>query len=266
MPTETQRFPASGPIQLQLRSSRGTVLVQAGETHETVVEVTGRDAAQTRVEASDGGRIVTVTVPRHRRLGNPPRLDITVRLPQGSTADLATASASITTKGELGRVDVRTASGSVSVEQVSGDVGARSASGDIHLGAVGGAASMQSASGDLHVASAAGRCSAATASGEIEVSSAGDDVVASSASGDITVRDAVHGRLKLSSSSGNIAVGVRKGTLVWLDLTTVSGRTSSDLTAEEPADSAGEQPLAVTVRTVSGNITLTSSAAHVAAA
>jgi DUF4097 and DUF4098 domain-containing protein YvlB len=267
MPTETHRFATAGPITLHLRSARGTVQVVASDLSETVVEVVGRhDDPHTRVEASDDGRSVTVAVTRHRRLGNPPRLDITVRLPAGSTADLATASADITTTGPLDRVHVRTASGSIWVEQAGGDAEARSASGDIRLGRIGGAATLQSASGDLHVASAGGRCSASTASGEVEVGAAGGDVDARSASGDIAVRDAVQGRLVLHATSGDVVVGVRKGTLVWLDLTTVSGRTTSELDAEEAVDETGEQPLAVTVRTVSGSITVSTSAADVAAA
>ena len=91
----------------------------------------GRDSDQVRVSASDDGRVLAVEVPRHRRLGSPPRLDITVRIPSGSTVDLGTASASITTRGLLAKADVKTASGEVSIEQVDGDCHADAASGDV---------------------------------------------------------------------------------------------------------------------------------------
>ena len=54
-----------------------------------------------------------------------------------------------------------------------------------------------------------------------------------SVSGAVTVRDAARGEVICKSTSGNVAVGVRKGTLVWLDLTTVSGRTTSGLSPDE---------------------------------
>lgn len=267
MPTETHRFATPSPIRLHLRSHRGTVEVLAGEGDETIVEITGHhEGPYAHVEASDGGRTVSVAVPRGRRLGNPPRLDIVVRLPHGSTAELATASASVTTRGSLASADVRTASGSIAVEQVAGEVDARSSSGDVRLGTIGGNVRLKSASGDLGVATAAGPCTASTASGAIDVGWAGHDVTAKSASGDITVRDAVRGALALHATSGDVAIGVRKGTLVWLDLSTVSGRTTSDLTPDDPDASGGEKPLAVRVRTVSGNITVTTSAADSAAA
>ena len=56
-----------------------------------------------------------------------------------------------------------------------------------------------------------------------------------SASGDVTVRDAARGEVICKSTSGDVAIGVRKGTLVWLDLTTVSGRTTSTSLARRRA-------------------------------
>jgi DUF4097 and DUF4098 domain-containing protein YvlB len=266
MPTDTHRFPTDGPVHLHLRSGRGSVQVLAGDTAETVVEVTSRhDAPQARVSASDDGRRVTVDV-RHRRLGNTPRLEIVVRIPTASTVDLGTASASITTRGVLARVDAKTASGLLSIEQVDGACSAHSASGQVELGTVGGTVSLKSASGDLRVARAGDACRARTASGAIDIGWAGDLVTASSASGDVTVRDAARGEVSCKSTSGDVAIGVRKGTLVWLDLTTVSGRTTQALVPEDAPPTKDERLLRVKAQTVSGNITISPSGADAAAA
>ena len=85
------------------------------------------------------------------------------------------------------------------------------------------------------------RCTARTASGAVDVGWAGDLVSAVSASGDVTVRDAARGEVICKSTSGDIAVGVRKGTLVWLDLTTVSGRTTSSLQPDDAPDGGKEE-------------------------
>jgi DUF4097 and DUF4098 domain-containing protein YvlB len=266
MPTDTHRFPATAPIHLHLRSGRGTVLVLAGDGDETVVEVTGRHEGElARVSASDDGRRVTVDVPRHRRFGNAPRLDITVHLRTGSTLDLGTASAGITVRGAVAQAEVRSASGAVSVEQVSGDAHVKTASGDVELGTVDGAATVKSASGDLRIATCRGRCGATTASGAVDIGWAGSAVSAGSASGDVTVRDVSAGSVSLKSTSGDVIVGVRPGTLVWLDLTTVSGRTTSNLSPDQPTGDAGEV-LRLDVKTVSGDITVSPSAAGSAAA
>jgi DUF4097 and DUF4098 domain-containing protein YvlB len=267
MPTESFRFPTDGPVHLRLRSGRGTVAVTADDVPETLVNVSGRhDVGIVRVSASDDGRQVWVEVPRHRRFGNPPRLDITVRLPIGSSVDLGTASASISTRGSLARADAKTASGLLSIEQVEGDCHAHSASGDVELGTIGGTAELRSASGDLRVARVGGRCSARTASGSVDIGWAGDLVNAVSKSGDVTVRDVARGEVVGRSTSGDIAIGVRKGTLAWLDLRTVSGRTRSSL-REEPAPAGGtEEVLTVKASTVSGDITIAPSHASSAAA
>jgi DUF4097 and DUF4098 domain-containing protein YvlB len=243
------------------------VQVIAGDTTETVVEVTSRhDAPQARVSATDDGRRVTVDV-RHRRLGNTPRLDIVVRIPTGSTVDLGTASASLTTSGVLASARAKTASGELSIEQVEGDAEVRSASGDIQLGTIGGGVKAKSASGDLNVARVGGRCIAASASGAVDIGWAeGDIVTATTASGDVTVRDAVHGEVICKSTSGDVAIGVRKGTLVWLDLTTVSGRTVQNLVPEAAPEGDEERLLRVRAQTVSGNITISPSGADAVAA
>jgi DUF4097 and DUF4098 domain-containing protein YvlB len=267
MPTESFRFPTDGPVHLHLRSNRGTVEVVADDVSETLVNVSGRhDVGVVRVSASDDGRQVSVEVPRTWRPGGHPRIDITVRLPTQSTVDLGTASASISTRGALAQAEAKSASGSVSIEQVDGDCRAQSASGNVELGTIGGAVTLKSASGDLRVARVGGRCTARTASGAVDVGWAGDLVSAVSASGDVTVRDAARGEVTCKSTSGDVAIGVRKGTLVWLDLSSVSGRTTSSL-QDEPAPAGGkEEVLTVKASTVSGNITIAPSGASAAAA
>jgi hypothetical protein len=154
----------------------------------------------------------------------------------------------------------------MSVEQVEADCQAQSASGDVALGTIGGTVSLKSASGDLRVARAGGRCSARTASGAVDVGWAGDRVDAVSASGDVTVRDAARGEVICRSTSGDVVIGVRRGTLVWLDLSTVSGRTISSLTPDGAPDGGTDEVLTVKAATVSGNITIAPSGASATAA
>jgi hypothetical protein len=71
----------------------------------------------------------------------------------------------------------------------------------------------------------------------------------------IRIREAHQGTVDLGSTSGSIAVGVRRGTLTWLDVSSTGGRVRSDLT--EDAGDAGDGPL-LTLRahSVSGGIHL----------
>ena len=82
----------------------------------------------------------------------------------------------------------------------------------------------------------------------------------------MTVRDAAQGDVKCKSTSGDVAIGVRKGTLVWLDLTTVSGRTTLACCRRPLLGKDSERLLRVKAQTVSGNITISPSGADAAAA
>jgi hypothetical protein len=67
----------------------------------------------------------------------------------------------------------------------------------------------------------------------------------------------VTGDVTVNSASGDVRIGIRRGSRAYLDCSTVSGDTTSelDVTGEEPA---GDGPLVnVKARTVSGDITIT---------
>ena len=74
------------------------------------------------------------------------------------------------------------------------------------------------------------------------------------ASGDAAIRAARGDKVDIRTASGDAEIGVPSGTRVWLDLSTSSGRTNSDLAmTDTPPDGA---QLTVQVRTASGDITL----------
>src|SRR5690606_12463897 len=73
------------------------------------------------------------------------------------------------------------------------------------------------------------------------------------ASGDVQL-GSVHGdQVDVVTASGDVSVGVPAGTGVWLDITTASGSTHSDLAMSGEAPPNGAK-LALTVRTASGDI------------
>jgi DUF4097 and DUF4098 domain-containing protein YvlB len=126
-------------------------------------------------------------------------------------------------------------------------------SGDLRATTVGGALSVRTGSGDILVTTVSGRVTANVASGDIAIEEAGGPVRASTASGDLRI-ECVHGdNLRVNSASGDVAVGVPFGTKVWLDLTTMSGTTTSDLEMIGPPPE-GRAQLKLQVRTLSGNI------------
>lgn len=262
MPTQTHRFPTSEPIALDVRNPRGAVEVLAAEVDETIVEVTtSHEEELVETAMSPDGRSLRVEVPRRRRWGKQPRVNISVHVPRGSSATVDTVSASITVRGPLAGLHLSSVSGSVHAEEAHGPVGVGTTSGSIHLGAVHGTLEARAVSGSIRIGEVDDAAVVRTVSGSIDVGSAAADLRARAVSGSIHVNEASSGTVDLSSTSGGVIVGVRRGTLVWLDLSSVSGRTRSDLAGESVAPGDSEGPLILTARSISGGITVRPSVA-----
>jgi DUF4097 and DUF4098 domain-containing protein YvlB len=254
--TTTHRFPGTEPVSVHLSVDRGSVDLIATDTDETVVEIASRhDDEVYRVDFSEAGRHLTIEPVRRWR--SHPRVAITVRMPTGSSVEAQTASAHVEARGPLAEAQVRTASGSIALDHVEGSVDVQTASGGIRVGSTGGTLRFTSASGSLRADHVGGDCEARTASGSITIGTAAGDVAAKSVSGSVKVGEARAGTLDLHATSGSIGVGVRRGTLVWLDVASVSGRVTSTL-VDEAEPGTGESPLNVHAHSVSGSIQIAS--------
>jgi hypothetical protein len=260
---DVHEFPASGPIAAVIRLGAGELTVVADDQPSARVTVTPHDdseasrtaAANTKVSMS--GDRLEVEVPNNRggwgifRHGAQVRID--VRLPQDSQLRAQVASAEVRTDGRLGEVRVEAASGDTYVAETSRDLSVDSASGDVRARRISGALRVNTGSGDVVAEWTGGQVHVNSASGDVTIEEATGGVRASTASGDIHL-GAVHGdQVKVNSASGDVTVGVPVGTSVWLDLNTLSGSTSSDLSVggEAPADGA---KLNLQVHTLSGDI------------
>lgn len=259
MSTRTYTFSTAQPLTLRVSNPAGEVEIIATETAQTSVEVIPRNssgqasAERTRVELSGDGTRLDVEAPEHRFTSGG-RLRMSIRLPAGSSVDVSTASADVICRGSLAGLEVRTASGDVDADHVDGDVAISSASGDVALGTVTGSVECKTASGDVRAVGVEGGCRANSASGDVNIGSCGGDVFVRTASGDVQVRRAERGRVDITTMSGDVKVGVRRGTVVWIDASTMSGRTRSDLQSQDAPEDG--EVLSISVRTMSGDITL----------
>jgi DUF4097 and DUF4098 domain-containing protein YvlB len=257
-------FACSGPITIDLRIPAGSVELHAEPRDTAVVEVAPYDssdasreaASETRVELSGDTLIVSAPEASGWLLRRSPRLRVTARVPAGSSGRLRVASADVTGHGEWAQVKLGTASGDAFFEHVAGDLTVHTARGDVRSVLVGGRLTVKTASGDVSAQQVGGSVDAASASGDVQVDEAGADVSIKTASGDTRIGAARHGTVRANTVSGDVSVGVVSGTGVWLDLSTLSGKTRSDLSmsGEAGGGSAPEHTLTLQVRTVSGDI------------
>lgn len=267
-------FEAVGPIAVAAKIRSSDLVVTASEMAAQVLVTVeprrgGEEVAQlTRVEMV-GGRL-EIVVPKvvsglFRSSGS---VHIDAVVPAGSSLVVESGSGDVRTSGQLGDVDARSGSGDVDVADAgglhvtagSGDVTVESAdrvkvtsgSGDVKVGRVASRAELRTGSGDIAVQETTD-LSIVTGSGDAVIGATAGFVEMSTGSGDLVLRRASDGEVHAKSASGDVVVGVARGTAAMLDCSSISGRVSSDL---ESGDAPGEGELGVVLRlrSVSGDV------------
>ena len=99
---------------------------------------------------------------------------------------------------------------------------------------------LQTAAGDLSVGPVGGKAEIKTAAGDVSLEEVGAALSVHSVSGDVRVGSVSEGKVELKSVSGDLLVGVRRGSRVWMDVKTVTGDARSEL---DSGDDDGEGPL-----------------------
>ncbi len=270
------RFDTPGRVAFRISTPGGRVTVDTWGEPGVDVEVTalrGDDgsrqaAAETRIEAKERGSLheILVEVPKREGrfgiFGRSPEIGIAIRCPEGADVDVTTHTSDVEGRGPLGDVAVKSASGDVSVGDVR-QLLFNTASGDLSAGAVAGVLTTKSASGDVDVRSVGGPATVSTVSGDVRIGGTAEDATLNSVSGDIDLQAAGAG-VRVSAVSGDVNVAARPGLALWIDAQSVSGTMHSDLdVADLPPADAGETPVELRVRTVSGDVRISRSGAPV---
>jgi hypothetical protein len=266
-------FETPGSVSLQLKLPSGRVLVATADEPRTTVEVVGVgrrgqeaiDEVEVTVEERLGRHVIKIEQRDKFRWGP---IQITwagdfecrITCPSGADLDLSGGSTDLRANGELGDVSVRTASGDVRLETARGELEVKTASGDISVGAVSSDATLVTVSGDLDVERVDAPLSARAVSGDVTIGALAGELGLSTTSGDVHIRSVSDGDVRVQTVSGDVRIGVARGTRTWIDATSVSGRLESELGLEdqEPATEAGTVPAVVPLRvkTVSGDVSV----------
>ncbi|WP_327422643.1 DUF4097 domain-containing protein [Streptomyces sp. NBC_01230] len=215
-----QKFDTLAPISAVLVIPAGRIQVIAADRADTVVEVRpvnaskSRDvkaAEQTTTEYLDG--VLRVEVPvKNQYLGPSGAVEVTVQLPAGSRIEAKAAGTEFRAVGRLGDIVFDGAYHQIKIDEAAG-VRLSAVDGDVEVGRLGGPAEISTARGDIRIA------------------------------------EAVHGKVVLSTQSGDISVAAAAGVSASLDAGTSFGRVSNDLKNDGTAE------LAIHATTSQGDIT-----------
>ncbi|GAB3856897.1 hypothetical protein GCM10028801_14650 [Nocardioides maradonensis] len=228
-------FDTPEPTVLVVAVRDGQVAITAADVVTTTVHVTGPRADEVRVEQR-GGRVLVIG-PRQRGFFAGSHLRYEIKVPTDSQLVVRSGSADVTVTGRLGTTRVKTGSGDVALDGLSGP------------------GVLDSGSGALSVGDADATLRLRSGSGRVRVGSSREAVV-STGSGDISV-GTLTGKLVAKSGSGDLRIGVASGLAVWTDISTGSGRLSSDLPRMGEPE-RGAPYVEIRATTGSGDIALTS--------
>ena len=109
------------------------------------------------------------------------------------------------------------------------DARVRSASGDVSIGWVGGRVDVNTASGDVSVRTAGNGAAVRSASGDVILGEMAKQVSVNTASGDQLIESVAEASIDLKSASGDVKVGIKKGSRLFVDARSLSGETSSEI-------------------------------------
>ena len=266
-------FDVQGPVELDVRLANGDIEVDPTSDDRVEVELIAHDEESqrlvddARIELSPHGHrpTIVVDVPQKRgftlNLFGRSGIECRIRCPHDSGLSVRTKSADVSARGTLGGVNIQTASGDIDIDRVSGGVNVKSASSDFSAREIGSGVNIQTASGDIDISVARGPVNVTSVSGDISIGEAYDNVNANSVSGDQDHGAVMQGVVAAHSVSGDVTIAVRRGSKAFLDCTTVSGDTVSELELSSDAP-GGDGPLVeIRAKTVSGDIRITRASA-----
>jgi hypothetical protein len=229
----------------------GDIDVETIDGEESFVTVEGDEKLVELTEVRQDGRRIVVELKGKKPFGitisigdfsfaqgGASSLRVRARVPHGSRAELATASADMKLRGRLGALEVKSASGDLTLHgEVEREAVVKTVSGDTNLQRVGGELRVQTVSGDV-------------VTGHV-----GGSVTSKSVSGDVRVESVREGSVNVQSVSGDIEIGISPGTNLDVDAGSVSGDLSSEVPLGSDPSYEGDGGPTVVVRgkTVSGD-------------
>lgn len=273
-------FETPGPVDLKVELNSGEIDITAAETSATAValEAVNGDGyakeliANARVEQH--GDKVSVIMPKSKNglFGRKGQVRATITVPLDSSLRIDASSADVTGHGRFGAANINSGSGDVDLENIaSGDLKAgsgdveietvaesvkvKTGSGDVTMGSIRGSGDIAAGSGDVVVSDVTETIKVKTGSGDILIKDGGARVDVMAGSGDLTLKRIERGEVVAKTGSGDVSIGIVRGTAAYLEIQTVTGDVTTHLDAAEmPGD--GEPTVSINVMSGTGDVVL----------
>ena len=266
-------FETPGSVSLHVKLPSGRIMVTTVDEPRTSVELVpiGRrgseavDHISVTADEFEGRHVIRIEQKDKiswgpLQLARGGEVEARIACPPGADLELSGGSTDLSADGTLGKVSVTTASGDVKLETVHDKLQIKTASGDISVAGSESESSLMTVSGDLMVGRAGGSLLGRAVSGDIRIGSLSGSLLLATTSGDVDVRSVEAGEVRVETVSGDVRLGVSRGTRVWIDAASVSGELDSELDVDdrEPEDdrSGVGEVVPLRVKSVSGDVSI----------
>ncbi|MDE2070607.1 MAG: DUF4097 family beta strand repeat protein [Gammaproteobacteria bacterium] len=262
--------PATANASVRVNNIAGSIRVQGWNNNQ--VQVTGTLSGDVTLDIHGSADDLEIRAVYPQNSHNHAEADLTIHVPVASRLSVNTVSADIGASGLSGRAQLESVSGDVTLDSRDSDISARSVSGEVTItgSASGTHVFGHSISGDVKISGVDGYVDAESISGTVKVfQSRLGRVRMSSTSGnvDFSAPLAKSGNYSFNSTSGNLSLTFSKTPDARFDIYSFSGdidnsfgpraqRTSEYGPGMELHFVSGAGGAQVTAHTLSGNITL----------
>ncbi len=200
---ESKDAPMGGEV--EVANVAGSVLVTGWQRSE--IEITGTLGEGTeRLDFIRDGKLTTIKVVLPDS-GRTKGTDLNIKVPSDSSLSISVVSADVTVEGVSGRHGINAVSGDIDAQLGTGDGQINTVSGDI----------------DIVGSRTAGELRVNAVSGDLEMVDVVGELYGTTVSGDISVANGNLGRVKLSTTSGDIEVESIIGPQGEVDIETTNG-------------------------------------------
>ncbi|MDJ0940687.1 MAG: DUF4097 family beta strand repeat-containing protein [Woeseiaceae bacterium] len=211
-------------------NTSGSIEVSGWSRNE--VEVTGTvgdDAEEFIFERSGKTTTIKVKIPNRSRGHRDVSANLVIRVPEGSSLDIATVSADIDVEDVKGEQELQAVSGDISTTVFGQDISAETVSGDLDVTGEGGdgESRLTSVSGDIEAEGLVGEIDAEVVSGDIDISRGSfERAKVQTVNGDITYIAALRpgGRIDMETVNGSIDIEFVGDVSARFDIETFNGR------------------------------------------
>ncbi len=218
-----EKFAVSNGVEIDVRTSGGSIKVIGKDTDEVTVEMyvrkrgkyikgNDKDLKGWEIDLSKSGNSVTAHARKESKISwnnNSASIGFVIYAPRESATKIKTSGGSIKVENLIGDQQGNTSGGSVSADNIKGDLNLKTSGGSIKIAQVTGDVNASTSGGRIEAVNIEGSVDLKSSGGSIGIESVGGSVTARTSGGSINAKiESPQDHIDLKTSGGSITITV----------------------------------------------------------